>query len=262
MENLVIVLAVTLAVVCAACAVRIWILTAELRRERSAGVTKSAFIRNLSNEIRTPLLSMSRQTGTLSRDDIFLSKDEKQAISGQMMFCVRLISTLLDEMMAYVEGGNGHDMQADRFSPTMLCRRCLDSNRDNPYLKTGVQLKFRREMDDGVFVTADMHIVELLLNKLIINACKFTEQGTITVGCNVTDMPGCLSLYVEDTGNGIPEERRNAVFGWFDHPEKAGHEVEFDLSVAQKMAVKLGGTLRIDPAYDKGTRLQLLMPLA
>lgn len=262
MENWIILLVTLMALVSAACALRIWILTAELGRERRMGIMKSAIIRNLSKEIRTPLQSMSRQADIISREDIFLSKDEKNTISGQMTYNVSLISTLLDEMTDYVEGGGGHCIKEELFSPTMICRQCIMSNMNNTYLNPDVQLRFRREMDDGTFIRSDVHIVVLILNKLIINACKFTRQGEITIGCNTTETPDCLTIYVQDTGVGMPEFRRDAMFEWFEHPGTTGDdEVEFDLSVAQKMALKIGGTLRYDAMYRDGTRMLLLLPV-
>lgn len=261
MDSGVILIIAIMAVVCIACALRIWILTAELGRERRFGLLKSACIRNLSNEIRIPLLSMNNQADILSKEDLFLSKDEKKTISGQMAYNVNLISTLLDEMTAYVDGGRGHRINEERFSPTIMCQRCVTSNMSNTYLKPGVRLHFKREMDDGTFVTSDLHIVELILNKLIICACKFTNEGEIVIGCNTTETHDCLTIYVQDTGVGMPEDRVDTMFDWFEKPNKEGAEIEFDLSLAQKMAMKLGGTLRLDEMYKGGTRMMILLPM-
>lgn len=260
MDRIVFVLMGVLLLFGAACVVYILILMARLRDERKRSLMKSAFIRNLSNEIRTPLQSMDKQAEMISREDVFLSKDEKKTISGQMMYNVSLISTLLDEMMAYVGNGKGHDIKEECFSPTMICQRCVTSNLNNTYLKPGVRLRFVHEMDDDVFVHSDMHIVELILNKLVINACKFTGQGEILIGCNMTETPDCLTIYVQDSGVGVPEERRGIMFKWFDNPDETGAEVEFDLSVARRMASKLGGTLRFDSTYRNGTRMVLTLP--
>lgn len=257
------IIAIVLAAACIIFLLRIRTLTKELEHERKLSLTKSAFISNLSREIRTPLLSMRNQTETLSREDIFLSKDEKQTISGQMAYNVNLISTLLDEMMSISGCGEGHEINDVGFSPTLMCLRCITSNQSNTYLTPGVQLRFKREMSDGVFIKSDVHIVELIVNKLLINACKFTKEGEIVVGCNLTDNPECLTIYIQDTGAGIPSNRRDAMFDWFDNPvtTMAGAEVEFDLSVAQHLAMKLGGLLRLDETYQQGTRMTLVLPV-
>lgn len=261
MDSLIVAIIVIMAFACAACILRIRNLTSEIGRLRRDSMMKSAFMRNLNNEIRTPPLSINRQADVISQEDIFLSKDEKHTIAGQMRYNVSLISTLLDELSACIGNGQGHNISKERFSPTMMCRQCITSNLNNTYLSPDVKLRFRREMDDATFICSDMHIVELILNKLVINACKFTKQGEILIGCNTTENPDCLTIYVQDTGVGMPEDRTDKIFDWFENPDEAGAEVEFDLSVAQKMAVRLGGTLRFDDRYRQGTRMTLLLPM-
>ena len=81
------------------------------------------------------------------------------------------------------------------------------------------------------------------------------------MGCNTSDNPGYLTAFVKDTGNGIPEQRRNKLFTWFDAPDDMYDEAELDLSICQRLAGKLGGVLEIDPQYSKGTRVLLILPL-
>jgi K+-sensing histidine kinase KdpD len=92
-------------------------------------------------------------------------------------------------------------------------------------------------------------------------ACRFTEQGEVTVGCNTSENPGYLTIFVSDTGNGIPEHRRNKLFTWFDAPDDMFDEAELDLSICQRLATKLGGLMEIDSQFGKGTRVLLILPL-
>ncbi len=262
MDSLAVLMIATLTIICVVCCARIWKLTAELNRERRKILKNSAFIRNLSKEIQTPLKSINHNAEMVAREDIYLSKDEKKTIAGQMTYNVNLITTLLDEMKGCVDGDGGREVRQELFSPTLMCRRCVDSNLSNTYLKNGVKMSFKREMADDIFISSDMRIVELIINKMLITACKFTDKGEIVVGCNTTEVQGRLTIYVQDTGRGIPENRRKVMFDWFEHPVTEGdNEIEFDLSVAQKMALKLGGTLRHDETYHQGVRMLLLLPM-
>lgn len=262
MDSLAVLMIATLTIICVVCCARIWKLTAELNRERRKSSKNSAFIRNLSKEIQTPLKSINHNAEIVAREDIYLSKDEKKTIAGQMAYNVNLITTLLDEMKGCVDSDGGREVRQELFSLTLMCRRCVDSNLSNTYLKNGVKMSFKREMADDIFVSSDMRIVELIINKMLITACKFTDKGEIVVGCNTTEVQGRLTIYVQDTGRGIPENRRKVMFDWFEHPATEGdNEIEFDLSVAQKMALKLGGTLRQDETYHQGVRMLLLLPM-
>lgn len=245
---------------CAFCVVQVIRLRNKLndvsRKERMI----SDFIRTLSHDIRTPLHSVSGLAEIISRDSLYLSKSEKKHISEQIVFNANLISTLLDEMMVFSHGGEGHDLEDETFSPNFICRRCVDSNTSNPLLADGVKIVFRREIGDEFFIKSDRHIVELVLNKLLTNACKFTKQGEIAIGCSVAEGSDTVVLFVEDTGNGIPKDRRGSIFGWFDKPEEAEDQAELDLSIAQRLAMKVGGLLRLDEEYNKGTRIEFLLP--
>jgi signal transduction histidine kinase len=127
--------------------------------------------------------------------------------------------------------------------------------------RQAVKLNFKRELSDEFFVKSDRHIVEVILNKLILNSCRFTEEGSITLGCNTSERDGQIVFFVEDTGGGIPENRKNNLYTWFDDPEDMADEAELDLSICQRLAQEIGGALELDELYAKGTRMLLILPL-
>jgi len=129
------------------------------------------------------------------------------------------------------------------------------------YHRSAVKLHFRRELSDGFFLNSDRHLVELIVNKLVINACRFTEQGEIVVGCNTTEHAGKLTISVSDTGGGIPTNRRNRLFSYFERPDDVKDKAELDLSICQRIAEKLGGELFYDEHYQFGTRFMLVLPM-
>lgn len=220
---------------------------------------KTTFIKALGREIRTPLHSVSGMAEIISRNDLYLSKSEKKNISDQIKYNTSLISTLLDEVAIYSEGSKGHQLQDERFSPNSLINRCLEGNRS--FLHEGVKLVFRRDISDDQFVSSDRHIVEIVLNKLVFSACKFTLEGEVAVGCRCGAQKNLITFYVEDTGGGIPEDRKSKMFTWFDDPDDMHDETEFDLAVAQRLASKIGGYLRYDERYTRGTRMEFTLPV-
>ena len=232
----------------------------EAQKCRQATEMKSAFIKALAREIRTPLHSVSGLAEIISKEDLYLSKEEKRNISNQILYNARLIATLLDEVSIYYdEASDGHIMQDERFSPNRLCMTCIDANVASA--NKGVKILFRRGVGDEVFVSAERHIVELVLNKLICISCRFTLKGEITVTTKYDHTRKLLTYIVEDTGGGIPEDRRDVLFKWFDNPDMLSDEVEFDLSVAYRLIEKIGGNLHWDNTYTKGTRMEFVFPV-
>ena len=241
---------------------RLWRNRSVLSKLRKGDRMKMAFLNNISHEIRTPLKSVHEMADVVAKPDLYLSKNEKLDIADQLHYNANLISTLLDEVLVFTDAdAAGHQLKFEMFSPNALCRRCLEANMHSIYHREAVKLSFKRELNDEFFVKSDRHMVELILNKLILNACRFTEKGEIVAGCNVSEQVGRLTIYVSDTGMGIPENRLDSLFSWFEAPDDMRDEAELDLSICQKMAQKLGGSLRVEPNPRQGTRIMLVLPL-
>ena len=198
---------------------------------------KSHFIKSLAYEIRSPLQSVMK-----------------------LAYHSSLMATLLDEVEIYADSNKkGHEITDERFSPNRVCERCIDANLHN--VPEGVKMTFRQETGHSVFVSADRHLVELVLNKLIILACRFSKKGEITVGCRYEENSHRLTFVVQDMGGGIPEGRGDALFNWYNDPDDVFDETEIDLSVSQKLASKLGGFIHWDDTYKNGTRMEFVLPV-
>jgi len=236
-----------------------------MRQMRSLKASKrmnQVFLRNINHEIRVPLKVFQNLATTIGKDDLYLSKSEKRNISDQLVYNSNLITTFLDEVMLFTGAElKGHKLWMESFSPNALCRRCLEANMQSIYHRQAVRLSFKRELSDEFFVKSDRHLVELIVSKLVINACRFTEIGEITVGCNTNEHPDNLTIYVKDTGRGIPENRINNIFTFFEEVDNLYDEAELDLSICHKLAKTLGGELQHDIEYQKGTRMKLILPL-
>lgn len=234
----------------------------QLTELRRVGRMRKAFMLNIRHEVRAPVNSLHMLAKTVSKEDLYLSKNEKRDIADQMEYNANLINTLVDEALLFTDiNAEGHPLHDDLFSPNALCRRCLEANMYSIYHRQAVKLNFKRHLNDEFFFKSDRHLVELVLNKLILNACRFTEQGDVTVGCTLSENEGFLTFYVADTGGGIPQNRLSSIFTWFEAPDRAADEAELDLSICQRLAQKLGGYLEHDNRVTRGTRMMLVLPL-
>lgn len=230
---------------------------AEMQKSRSV---RTAFLKGLIREVRTHLHSVGGLSEIISKDDLYLSKSEKRHITTQIKYNTSLISTLLDELSILSDVHGGHQLKDERFSPNILCERCIDANL--PSVHEGVRLTLTRELSDSYSVEADYHIIELIINKLVACSCQFTMKGDITLGCHLGESPNLLVFYVQDTGGTtIPEDRKASIFDWFDNPDENCEPTEFDLSVAQRLAEKVGGYLRYDELWTQGTRMEFTLPV-
>ena len=253
---------IVLAVALVACIATLYMAFCQLSKVRKNDRMKRAFLNNVNREIRTPLKSVIEMAAVLAKEDLYLSKDEKRNISDQLQYNANLIGTFIDEVLVFTEADTvGHQVKEDTFSPNGLCVRCLEANMHSIFHRQAVKLTFKRELSDEFFVKSDRHLIEVIINKLILNSCRFTEEGSITLGCNTTENVRQITFFVEDTGGGIPENREKNLYTWFEDPEDMADEAELDLSICQRLARKLGGVLEHDETYVKGTRMLLVLPL-
>ena len=254
------ILVVVLLIVCMLLVLRLKQLQERVSALYRSDKLKSHFVKSIAYEIRSPLLSVMKLTEMIGNKNLYLSKEEKKHVADQISYHASLMATLLDEVEIYADNNKkGHEITDERFSPNHVCERCIDANLHN--VPEGVKMSFRQETGFGVVVSADRHLVELVLNKLVVLACKFTKEGEITVGCRYEEDSRRLTFVVQDTGGGIPEERQDALFKWYNDPDDVFDETEIDLSVSQKLASKLGGFLHWDETYKNGTRMEFVLPV-
>lgn len=113
---------------------------------------------------------------------------------------------------------------------------------------------------DDVSVITDWIRVAQVLNALIGNAIKFTEEGTVSVDIKLLVTSENVTLFVEikDTGVGVTDKEKDAIFNLFhigQHPRvKVGSGIGTGLTIAKKVAEKLGGNLSLkSSSAEKGS---------
>ncbi len=229
----------------------------------AASRAKTEFLANMSHEIRTPLngiigfaevLSLeSRDEETRSYADIILN-------SGN-----RLLTTLNQVLdLAKLES----DRQ-DVFPEPFDLREKIHN------VATGLQalalendLYVRLQLSDSpIMVNLDLRLVESILNNLISNAIKFTEQGGVTVEGNVISTahgPRAL-LIVEDTGIGMSAEFLQQLFEPFSQ-ESQGRNRNFEgtglgLAITRRFVNIMGGSIDVQSAPGEGSRFRVELPV-
>jgi signal transduction histidine kinase len=109
-------------------------------------------------------------------------------------------------------------------------------------------------------VCADRDRATEILRHLLSNALKFTPRGgAVTVVCE--DAPGMVRFIVNDTGRGIPEGQREAIFQPFVQVEKgltrSADGSGLGLSIGRELAERMGGTLTMSSEVGAGSRFVL-----
>ncbi len=238
----------------------------ELAQEKRANEMKSAFLFNISHDIRTPMNAIIGFSDLARRhaDDPAMLADclEKVEVSSKQMLA--LIDDMLD--MNSLTGGR-FIAKSEPTGLNGLISVAVDIFRAKAQEKK-IALEQEIDLPDRA-VLLDKHRFLRLMNNLIDNAVKFTpEGGTVTVKARVKRSEGAYARYefsVADTGVGISEEFAAHMFEAFEREENSTKSgsigTGLGLSIVKALADIMGGTVTVQTEKGKGSVFTVELPL-
>lgn len=225
---------------------------------------KSEFLANTSHELRTPLNSILGFTQLILADACDSDEEIKsnvQAIQESGERLLRLINEVLD--LAKIEAGR----MSLALSPVDV-RPVIDAAMTLLKIQAdakGIELVVEGRGEHAPVRADHTKLYQILVN-LLGNAVKFTEKGRICVRVISEQVPGFMTLEVEDTGIGISPDVLSRLFQNFVQGDgsvtrKFGG-TGLGLSISQKMTDMQGGSLKLESAGEgKGSKATLMLPL-
>ena len=217
-----------------------------------ANYLKTAFLANMSHEIRTPM------NAVLGFSELLLSENpsEKQKeylnyISKAGEHLLRLINQILD--LSKIEAGQ---LECSK-QPCQALSVLQEVEQTARILleKQGSQVTLQPlvlEDPKLSFIGDEGHIVQIL-NNLISNAIKFTEQGSISLGLKKKE--DRLEFFVRDTGPGIDPKDQELIFESFRQTDMGMNRkyggTGLGLTISRKLAAIMGGTLTLESQTGK-----------
>ena len=227
---------------------------------------KSAFLATISHELRTPLNSIigfSEIINETTREQNVADFSKIIQESGENLL------TIIDDIfdLALVEN-NKIKIRPVEFTLRSLLITLKKSAKE--ILKrtakiNSIELSCGGSMDvlDNKINADKEKIIQVMMN-LIRNAIKYTDEGTIELGMCINDND-YLSIYVKDTGIGIPSEKQKIIFDFFRQGEdsltrKYGG-IGVGLTISNKIAGVLGGEISVNSVVGKGSVFTFSFPV-
>jgi len=222
---------------------------------------KTAFINNISHEIRTPLNGILGFGGLLA--EMELSAEEKEEMLAHVhKSSDRLMNTVSDYMdMAMIFSGT-IEMRKKVFSLQPLFEKITENTKQLAVEKK-IDFKAETPIEPSDFsMHADPEIIQKIMSKLLDNAFKFTQQGTIICGYRM--IPGFVEFFVQDTGQGIAQDKLEMIFDIFTQEDPSmtrGYEGSgLGLTIARGLVNLLGGTMSVTSEKGKGSIFTFTVP--
>ena len=226
---------------------------------------KTAFLQNMSHEIRSPLNAIKGFSQLLVRNYDNKERLERytKIIDQRSDDLLDIINDLLD--IAKIESGqltlNFEKCHLKTFMKDLEVQFKEFQTRLN---KKHIHFKLSiiNVPDDLVFITDVSKLRQILIN-LLTNAFKFTQQGKITGACKTEK--GNLVFFVSDTGMGIPAEKQKVIFERFIQLKQEQEEnvggTGLGLSIVQALVNMLDGKLSLKSTPKEGSTFTFTIPL-
>lgn len=221
---------------------------------------RTQFFANVSHELRTPLTLILAPAERLLQDD---SLDEAQrrhvrTIQANGVVLLRHVNVLLD--IARLEAGQAQlHLQSVDAGPWL---RRVASQFDALADARGVAL--RVAADDGCIAAFDVDKMERVIVNLVANALRFTPAGGL-VRVELACPAGQVRLTVADSGPGIPEAQREAVFERFRQVDGGTTRMHggtgLGLAIVREFVALHGGHVELDDAPEGGARFAVTLPV-
>ena len=218
---------------------------------------KSVFLSNMSHEIRTPLNALSGFSSLLTEEglDDETRRQCNEVIQQNSELLLKLINDVID--LSSLEFGKLQFCIA-LHDAVSICRNVIDTV--NKVKQTQAELTFTTELEEMPIETDDSRLQQVLIN-LLINATKFTPQGSIVLKLE-KETDDTVLFTVTDTGCGIPKDKQANIFQRFEKLNENAQGSGLGLSICQLIIEHIGGQIWIDSEYAEGSRFCFTHPIS
>lgn len=235
---------------------------ARLKAEESDKL-KTAFLNNLSHEVRTPLNAILGFSKILNKPELNNIKKERY---------INIIETSSNKLMDVIEDliliSEIHTNQVTILNESIILAELLYNIFHSYKGKFDAKsIDFSIDLNDDVnalIINSDKYKITDILKRLLNNALKFTDKGHVKLSGSLKEFEILFS--VEDTGIGIEEELHEKIFTPFRQadlkPSRVFEGNGLGLSIAKGYAEKLGGKIWVKSKKNKGSIFYFTIPFS
>lgn len=226
---------------------------------------KSQFLANMSHELRTPLNAIIGYSEMLTEE----AQDQGhqnyvqdlQRIRNSGKHLLSLINEILD--LSKIEAGK-MDLFIESFELESFLKSVVDSLA--PVVATNKNQLLLQFGQHGIVMHTDQTKLRQVLLNLLSNACKFTNQGTITLDVALDASKNEVVLAVSDTGIGMTSEQLERLFQPFTQGDASTTKkyggTGLGLTISKHFVEMMGGGISMSSQPERGSTFTVHLPLA
>lgn len=250
-------------------------LLTELNDERegaqAAVDAKARFLATMSHEIRTPLNALIGSADLLAKPG--LAEPQRQHMVALQQQTSRTLLGLVDNILDWAKlSARKVTLDAQPFSPREAVDHVVRMFALSAQAK-GVELSWSWAPNLPMEVEGDVHRLRQVLQNLVSNAIKFTEQGEVHVAVGLRSTPNSpgqspfmqLTFEVSDTGIGMRSEDAARLFSAFtqadDSIARRYGGTGLGLAICKELVELMGGTVTVQSQPGEGSRFVVALPV-
>ena len=219
---------------------------------------KNMFLSNMSHEVRTPLNAIVGFSAVLTDEDESFDDESRREFSEIIKVNSFQLLKLINDILDFSDFENDNiTFNIRTHDAVKLCNEVVETVMASRKLE--VEMRFDTDLSVLMLDTDDARLRQVLIN-LLVNAAKFTEQGSIVLELKMADVDTAL-FSVTDTGCGIPPEKQHLIFERFEKLNDFVQGSGLGLSICQLIVKYMNGKLWVDSGYTRGARFCFTHPL-
>ena len=203
---------------------------------------KNMFLSNMSHEVRTPLNAIVGFSAVLTDEDESFDDESRREFSEIIKVNSFQLLKLINDILDFSDFENDNiTFNIRTHDAVKLCNEVVETVMASRKLE--VEMRFDTDLSVLMLDTDDARLRQVLIN-LLVNAAKFTEQGSIVLELKMADADTAL-FSVTDTGCGIPPEKQHLIFERFEKLNDFVQGSGLGLSIAKNLTVLMDGSFTI-----------------
>ena len=220
---------------------------------------KTAFVQDISHQIRTPLNIVMGFSQVLRDCGDEMPPEEVKQLTGLMNRNVKLLNRMVLMLLDSSDVGLSEEMKSQKEEHILvnkMARDCIS----NVYAQfPDSSIAFATSISDQFSLHTNKLYLVLSLRELLYNAAKYSDGKHIIL--RVAKIGKMLRFVVEDKGPGIDKAYMNQMFVPFTKVNNLSEGLGLGLPLTKRHAENLGGDLKIDTSYIEGCRIILELPI-